>query len=81
MKRKDTIVDAINAVLGTDYEADKIEGNMLLVDDLLFDSISLIQLVVELEDRFDVSMDELEDFSVFETVDSVCDYVDQLSAE
>lgn len=78
MKRKETIVDAINAVLGTNYEAEKIEGNMLLVDDLLFDSISLIRLVVELEDRFDVSMDELEDFSVFETVESVCNYLNQL---
>lgn len=78
MKRK--IVEAINTVLGTNYETDQLEGNMSLVDDLTFDSISLIRLVVELEERFDISMDELEDFSVLETVESLCNYVDQLLA-
>lgn len=80
MNRKDTIIEAINAVLGFNYEKNQVGENMSLVDDLLFDSITLIQLVVELEDRLDISMDELEDFSAFETVQSVCDYVDQLMA-
>lgn len=80
MNRKDTVIEAINAVLGTNYEANKIEGNMSLVEDLLFDSITLIQLVVELEDKFEISMDELEDFSALETIESVCNYVDQLIA-
>ena len=80
MNRKDTIIEAINAVLGFNYEKNQVGENMSLVDDLLFDSITLIQLVVELEDRLDISMDELEDFSAFETVKSVCDYVEQLMA-
>ena len=81
MNRKDKIIEAINAVLGTNYETDQVGDNLSLVDYLLFDSITLIQLVVELEDRLDVSMNELEDFSAFETVQSVCEYVDQLMAD
>lgn len=75
------IVLAVNNVLGTNYNIEQIKEEMSFVDDLLFDSITLIQLIVELEDVFDISMDEIEDFSFFETFKTLSNYIEEHTAD
>jgi acyl carrier protein len=81
MNKKEMIVLAVNNVLGTNYNIEQIKEEMSFVDDLLFDSITLIQLIVELEDVFDISMDEIEDFSFFETFKTLSNYIEEHTAD
>ena len=81
MNKKEMIVLAVNNVLGTNYNIEQIKEEMSFVDDLLFDSITLIQLIVELEDVFDISMDEIEDFSFFETFKTLSTSIEEQTAD
>ena len=48
----------INSILSEKRFSDTIAADMKLSEDLGFDSLSLVELIVDLEDRFDIEIDE-----------------------
>lgn len=74
-----SVREAIATVLRR--ELPDIPDNARLFDDLAFDSTSIIELLVQLEDRMGVRVDpdELND-CVFRTVGSITDYVTKILA-
>lgn len=48
----------INSILTEKRFSDAIAADMKLSEDLGFDSLSLVELIVDLEDRFDIEIDE-----------------------
>lgn len=65
------IVRIINHVL---EEESAVTKENILIEDLLFDSVSLLYLQVSIEDEFDIRFDPLtDDFgSIFYNVDNLC---------
>ena len=77
MKKKELIISAINNILGTNFKPEEIHDGTSLIDDLLFDSITLVQLIVELEEVFNVSLDDIEDFTSLETYKKLSLFIDE----
>lgn len=50
--------EMINSILAEKKFSDVITPDMSLSEDLGFDSLSLVELIVDLEDRFDIEIDE-----------------------
>ena len=50
--------EIINAIITEKRFSDKITADMSLSDDLGFDSLSLVELIVDLEDKFDIVIEE-----------------------
>lgn len=50
--------EIINSIITEKRFSDKIAADMKLSEDLGFDSLSLVELIVDLEDRFDIEIDE-----------------------
>lgn len=48
----------INSILTEKRFSETIAEDMKLSEDLGFDSLSLVELIVDLEDRFDIEIDE-----------------------
>lgn len=67
----DKVVRIIHDVLENE---EVVTREATLVDDLMFDSVSLLYLQVAVEDEFDIRFDPLtDDFtSIFYSVDSLC---------
>ena len=57
-----------------EVEVDKITPETRLIEDLNFDSLSMMMLAMDLEDHFGVSFDE--DTLDFRTVKDVLDYIE-----
>lgn len=61
-----------------EIEPDKIKGEHLLIDDLMFDSINFVSLIVMLEDRYNISFDdEYISMTALKTVQNVVDYIEK----
>lgn len=50
--------EMINSILAEKKFSDVITPDMSLSEDLGFDSLSLVELIVDLENRFDIEIDE-----------------------
>ena len=68
----------INSILTEKRFSDTIAADMKLSEDLGFDSLSLVELIVDLEDRFDIEIDESDlDPSQLKTVAQIYSLVDK----
>lgn len=70
----DKVVRIIHDVLESE---EAVTRESTLVDDLMFDSVSLLYLQVAIEDEFDIRFDPLtDDFtSIFYSADSLCNNI------
>lgn len=75
----DAVIAVIVSTLGLDDRAEPIEADTALLDNIPeLDSMAIVELVVALEDRFDISIDEDEiSGDVFETVATLSAFVGQ----
>lgn len=71
---KNVVIVLLNELL-QDRKQININENYKLFDDLGMDSLSIIGFIVQLEDKFEISIDDLEDFDVFDSIDSTVDFV------
>lgn len=70
--------EIINAIITEKRFSDTIAADMKLSEDLGFDSLSLVELIVDLEDRFDIEIDESDlDPSQLKTVAQIYSLVDK----
>ena len=68
----------INSILTEKRFSDAISADMKLSEDLGFDSLSLVELIVDLEDRFDIEIDESDlDPSQLKTVGQIYSLIDK----
>lgn len=68
----------INSILSEKRFSDTITADMKLSEDLGFDSLSLVELIVDLEDRFDIEIDESDlDPGQLKTVAQIYSLVDK----
>lgn len=68
----------INSILTEKRFSDAIAADMKLSEDLGFDSLSLVELIVDLEDRFNIEIDESDlDPSQLKTVAQIYSLVDK----
>lgn len=58
----------------TSYEAEELKMNMSFTDDLGIDSLDLAQILMSIEDTFDVEIDE----DISEDIQTIGDAVDML---
>lgn len=72
-KVKEIIVDQINC----DESAVKLETK--LIDDLGIDSLDIAELVMEIEDNFDITVDE-SDYEKLVSVKNIVDYIEEKSS-
>ncbi len=72
MTTKEEVADAVREVFKTalKIEPEKLQPDTKLVDDLSLDSLDMVEVVYELEDRFDVqiSEDRIESIRTFQQV-------------
>lgn len=74
----DNTKEIINSILTEKRFSDTITSDMKLSEDLGFDSLSLVELIVDLEDRFDIEIDESDlDPSQLKTVGQIYSLVDK----
>lgn len=70
--------EMINSILAEKKFSDVITPDMGLSEDLGFDSLSLVELIVDLEDRFDIEIDESDlDPGHIKTVGQIYSLVDK----
>lgn len=72
---KDKILEIIAEQF--DRNADDLTENMSFVDDLNADSVDLVELIMSLEDEFDVEVDE-EELENLKTIEDVIEYVEDI---
>ncbi|MEC1178644.1 phosphopantetheine-binding protein [Metasolibacillus meyeri] len=68
---KDNIENKVHQIISTlsNTENNSFTGNESLYNDLGFDSLKIVELIIELEQAFDISIDDEE--IDFETLDSI----------
>ena len=72
--------EIINSIITEKRFSDTITADMNLSDDLGFDSLSLVELIVDLEDRFNIEIEESDlDPAQIKTVGQVYALVDKYS--
>ena len=77
----DNTKEIINSILTEKRFSYTITSDMKLSEDLGFDSLSLVELIVDLEDRFDIEIDESDlDPSQLKTVGQIYSLVDKYLA-
>lgn len=70
--------EIVNAIITEKKFSDTITADMSLNEDLGFDSLSLVELIVDLEDRFDIEIDESDlDPAQIKTVGQIYALVDK----
>lgn len=74
----DQVIAVIVSTLGLDENVRRLDADSALLDEIPeLDSMAIVQLVMELEDRFEIEVDEDEiTADVFETVASLASFVD-----
>lgn len=75
MNIKEQLIDSINSVMELNLSVNDITNDTSLFDELGFDSLTLVQLIIDLEEKFDINLDDIEDFSEFESVGSIIEYI------
>ncbi len=75
MNTKVKLDSLIREFANENKDIENLEGKNL-VDDLGYDSISLMQLIVEIEDVFDISMDDDVLIDAFDNYNSLLEYME-----
>lgn len=75
MNLENKITDIIHNNLSVIYEDIEIADDLDFIADLGFDSLSLMQLVLDLEEAFGIDFDEDSDYSELSTVSNFKEYV------
>ncbi len=70
---KEEIVDQVKRELEFIYGAEKVTSNTNFTDDLDMDSLDMQELIIDIEDRYNVNVDEFNDkpLTVGELVDEI----------
>ena len=76
-KIDDSIPNKIIEILKDYLGVEKVELNHKIVDDLKVDSLDIVELVIELEDQFDIEVPD-EDVETLKTVKDVVNYVQEI---
>lgn len=73
------LIDKIIDIISTQFNINEKEINLdtSFKDDLNADSLDLVELVMALEDEFDLEIED-EDIDVIRTVGDACDYIKNL---
>ena len=66
---------AIISVSRVSVLEEDIKPNTNLVDDLGFESVSLVELIITIEESFDIEFDDNAMISVFDSVENLAEYV------
>ena len=78
----DNIKAVINSILSEKRFSDTITADMKLKEDMGFDSLSLVELIIDLEDQFDIEIDESDlDPGQLKTVGQIYTLVDKYLEE
>lgn len=77
MDIKERLIDSINSVMELNLTVEDVKNDTLLFDELQFDSLSLVQLIIELEEKFNINLDDIEDFSEFESIGGIINYLSE----
>lgn len=76
---RSAIVERVSAILKTHAKADiEISENVRIAADLAIDSVEMFDLVMEIEDAYDISF-PIEQASAIDTVGSLVDAISRLS--
>lgn len=75
MNTKEKLDSLIREFANENKDIENLEGKNL-VDDLGYDSISLMQLIVEIEDVFGISMDDDVLIDAFDNYNSLLEYME-----
>ncbi len=75
MNISEQVINSINSVMELELTANDITNDTSLFDELGFDSLTLVQLIIELEEKLNINLDDIEDFSEFESVGSIINYI------
>lgn len=72
------VFEKVKAILidQLDVEEDKIVADASIVDDLGADSLGVVDLVMALEDEFDIEIDE-DKYESFKTVGDIVKYIEE----
>ncbi len=76
MAIEDKVIDIVSEQLNVPKEEIKRESRF--VDDLKADSLDVVELVMEFEDEFDITIPD-EDYEKIQTVGDAADYISQKS--
>lgn len=77
MDIKNTILEVLKGKLNKDFTKD--DYNKKLVEELGLDSLDTVELVMELEEKFDIQISD-EDAKSLQTINHILDYVEQKMA-
>lgn len=70
------VADIVEFVSDVKVDARTFSDEASLSKDLMFDSLIMIQYIVELEDKFDIAIDDLEDLDQFDCIGNTVDFVE-----
>ena len=75
-KIRDEIQDTVITVVAKQINIDKkkIKSNTNLLTDLPLDSLDLVEILMDLEDKFGIESDE-SDMNAFETIEDITNYI------
>ncbi len=71
------VADIVEFVSDVKVDARTFSDEASLSKDLMFDSLIMIQYIVELEDKFDIAIDDLEDLDQFDCIGNTVDFVEK----
>lgn len=70
------VADIVKFVSDVKVDTRTLSDEASLSKDLMFDSLIMIQYIVELEDRFDIAIDDLEDLDQFDCIGNTVDFIE-----
>lgn len=78
----ENIKKSIAEILGDEGKEKKIEPNMDFINDIGLDSLQLVNVILDLEEEYDLNIDFDEfDFDKVQTLQGLAEYVKELSGE
>ena len=78
----ESIRKSLEDILGEEGEKKELEANMDLINDIGLDSLQLVNVILDLEEQYDLNIDFDEfDFDKVQTIQELAEYIKELSGE
>ncbi|HAU87129.1 MAG TPA: D-alanyl carrier protein [Lachnospiraceae bacterium] len=78
----ESIRKSLEEILGEEGEKKELEANMDLINDIGLDSLQLVNVILDLEEQYDLNIDFDEfDFDKVQTIQELAEYIKELSGE
>ena len=78
----ESIRKSLEEILGEEGEKKELEANMDLINDIGLDSLLLVNVILDLEEQYDLNIDFDEfDFDKVQTIQELAEYIKELSGE